>query len=1025
MKINDNNYFKYYENCKINNLIMDGYFQFDKIYLENKKEIIYFIENNKNNHRIKTDRNEVFLIKDLIDNIELDPLKIYDIVIHLRLDDFIELDDFIDYRSIIRLLKEIGSKNGLKNNKIAIVIQKIYSKEDNEYLNNLLNWFKQNNIEVNVESNDLITDFNIMKQCKTLICSNSTLSWSAAYLSKNIELCYMPTSISNEERFKKPIENTLFYNTIIENNCYICGCILNGEDYLKNVFHNIKKIGEIFDHYKIIIAYDESTDKTLDILYELKDELKCEFEIIINNNAISECNTLNISNARNSILEYIRNDNNDSYQYFIMMDLDDVCEKEINVNILKKYLKYNNWDSLSFNKKDYYDIWALSIRPFVTSCWHWNKTQMGSSYIEDIIKNYIIKQLNNLDKNDLLECYSAFNGFAIYRKDKFINCNYDNNIFKSHALLDNKYIIENKNELNKLTKKDNILYMNLLEDCEHRYFHLSAMQKNNAKNMISPLYLFNDGHKEDKCYYVSSRGILKSCDNKSLKPISSINDLRNYNFNKLYDGCTIYVCNYAIPFFIERALPLIQNKFILVSGDSDCTVPDELFNNNDFHAFINNEKLIHWYAQNCILNHPKLSRIPIGLDYHTMSEKNSEWGDKIDCNLQEDMLNNIKNESKPFWEREIKCYANFHFTINTKYGNDRIDAMKYINKELVFYENKKVNRKETWENQSKYAFVISPHGNGLDCHRTWEALCLGSIPIVKNSGISEDLFYKLPVLIVDNWKDVTIELLKRTINKFRNTTFNYEKLTLKYWMDNIKFKINNHNIPKIIYQTWKTKELPNEIINIQNEILRINPGYKIELYDDNDIDNFIKNNFDNTIYNAFNKLNVGAAKADFWRYLILYKNGGIYLDIDSNILKPIDEIIEKNDLAVISREGCHPYFLQWLLIFTKNHLILKNVIDYCVYNIMNETTSDIINLTGPGVFTKAINNTMLDYYDKKKINLYYEKDEDLNKYIIKCKFYGIDYNHYAEYSHKYKDLLYINNIYWKNEKNIFKKNNYT
>jgi len=795
MKINDNNYFKYYENCKINNLIMDGYFQFDKIYLENKKEIIYFIENNKNNHRIKTDRNEVFLIKDLIDNIELDPLKIYDIVIHLRLDDFIELDDFIDYKSIIILLKEIGSKNGLKNKKIAIVIQKIYSKEDNEYLNNLLNWFKQNNIEVNVESNDLITDFNIMKQCKTLICSNSTLSWSAAYLSKNIELCYMPTSISNEERFKKPIENTLFYNTIIENNCYICGCILNGEDYLKNVFNNIKKIGEIFHHYKIIIAYEKSKDKTLDILYELKDELKCEFEIIINNNAISECNTLNISNARNSILEYIRNDNNDSYQYFIMMDLDDVCEKEINVNILKKYLKYHNWDSLSFNKKDYYDIWALSIRPFVTSCWHWNKTQMGSSYIEDIIKDYITKKLNNLDKNDLLECYSAFNGFAIYCKDKFINCNYDNNIFKSHALLDNQYIIENKNELNKLTEKDNILYMNLLEDCEHRYFHLSAMQKNNAKNMISPLYLFNDGYKEDKCYYVSSRGILKSCDNKSLKPISSINDLRNYNFNKLYNGCTIYVCNYAIPFFIERALPLIQNKFILVSGDSDCTVPDELFNNNDFHAFINNEKLIHWYAQNCILNHPKLSRIPIGLDYHTMSEKDSEWGDKIDCNLQEDMLNNIKNESKPFWDREIKCYANFHFTINTKYGNDRIDAMNYINKELVFYENKKVNRKETWENQSKYAFVISPHGNGLDCHRTWEALCLGSIPIVKKSGISEDLFYKLPVLIVDNWKDVTIELLKRTINKFRNTTFHYEKLTLKYWMDNIESYRNLNYIP--------------------------------------------------------------------------------------------------------------------------------------------------------------------------------------------------------------------------------------
>ena len=91
--------------------------------------------------------------------------------------------------------------------------------------------------------------------------------------------------------------------------------------------------------------------------------------------------------------------------------------------------------------------------------------------------------------------------------------------------------------------------------------------------------------------------------------------------------------------------------------------------------------------------------------------------------------------------------------------------------------------------------MISPHGNGLDCHRTWEALCLGCIPIVKKSGICEDLFYKLPVLIVDNWKDVKVELLKRTIDKFRNTTFNYEKLTLKYWMDNIESYRNLNYIP--------------------------------------------------------------------------------------------------------------------------------------------------------------------------------------------------------------------------------------
>jgi len=827
ININDDNYFKNYENCKINNLIMDGYFHFDKIYLENKKEIINFIEKNKNNHRIKNDRGETFLIKDLIDNIPLDISKIYDIVIHLRLGDFEGLEDFIEYKSIISLIENID----LNNKRCAIVLQKIYTDKDINYVNNLLKWFKQNNIEnnieVNVECNNLIMDFNIMKQCKTLICSNSTLSWTAAYLSKNIELCYTPfdKSKSNDKkylkRFKKPIENSIFYDVSKKKNCYICGCILNCEKYLKNIFNNIEKIGKIFNNYKVIIAYDESNDNTLNTLFKIKENLNsvCKIEIIINKNKMSIYKSENISNARNSILDFIRTENDDDYEYFIMMDFDDVCEKEINTDILNKYLINNSWDSLSFNRKDYYDIWALSIGPYVTSCWHWNEKQLGSHFVVDIMKDYINNKLNNLDKDKLLECHSAFNGFAIYRKDKFINCDYSNNIFKSHGLINNDLIRNNLSELNKITGNSNSLFMNLLEDCEHRHFHLSAIQKNNAKIMISPLYLFNENinneitktsetititetiehtqnftnKEEHECTLVSSRGILKSCNVKSTTPISSIKQLLNYDFSKLYDGCTLYVCNYAIPYF-STVINKINNKFILVSGDSDCTVPDELFkNNNEFHNFINNEKIIHWYSQNCILDHQKLSRIPIGLDYHTMKEKDSDWGEKIISGIQEYILNYIKNNAKPFWEREVKCYSNFHFFTNTKYGNDRIDALTYINKNLVFYENTKINRKQTWENQSKYVFVISPHGNGLDCHRTWEALCLGCIPIVKKSGIS-NLFDELPVLIVEDWKHINIELLNDTINKFKNSIFNYDKLTLKYWVDKIKTKKIKWNI---------------------------------------------------------------------------------------------------------------------------------------------------------------------------------------------------------------------------------------
>ena len=80
---------------------------------------------------------------------------------------------------------------------------------------------------------------------------------------------------------------------------------------------------------------------------------------------------------------------------------------------------------------------------------------------------------------------------------------------------------------------------------------------------------------------------------------------------------------------------------------------------------------------------------------------------------------------------------------------------------------------------------ITPHGNGLDCHRTWEALCTGSIPIVKTSAI-DSLFTDLPVLIVKDWSDVNMELLTKTIKEFKTKKFNYDKLLLKYWIDKIK-----------------------------------------------------------------------------------------------------------------------------------------------------------------------------------------------------------------------------------------------
>lgn len=234
-------------------------------------------------------------------------------------------------------------------------------------------------------------------------------------------------------------------------------------------------------------------------------------------------------------------------------------------------------------------------------------------------------------------------------------------------------------------------------------------------------------------------------------------------------------------------------------------------------------------------------------------------------------------------------------------------------------------------------------------------------------------------------------------------------------------------IPKVIYQTWKTKTLHGNCIKIRNNIQQLNPDYEMILYHDNDMDIFIKNNFDEFTYNCYRQLNVGASKADFWRYCILYINGGVYLDMDANILRPLDELITDDEQCIITREGNPGIFNNWIMIFEKGHPILLECINKCCYNITNKTTNDIVYLTGPyGPFSNSINELLIPLYNKKVTNLYFETDNNLNdSFNVKtntfgCRFYSVDMGAFAKFKHEYTKDLYQNNMYWREEQTIFK-----
>jgi len=258
--------------------------------------------------------------------------------------------------------------------------------------------------------------------------------------------------------------------------CCICGTVRNCAPYLSKIFNTIEKIGTLFEDYVVILYYDKSFDNTLQLITEYM-QTNSKVKLYINSQQLSPYRTHRIAKGRNKCIQIIRNNFKD-YEYFIMMDMDDICSKNIKLNVLVDALNMDvsMWDSLSFNHPDgYYDLWALSKRPFIFSCHHFAKSgDLWQTYIENVIKE--------CPPGSLIPCYSAFNGFAIYRTQKFLNCSY-NGQFK-YNYISPKLLLEN------IAVAGNMKVNRQYEDCEHRSFHFQAIRENGAQIRISPLCLF-------------------------------------------------------------------------------------------------------------------------------------------------------------------------------------------------------------------------------------------------------------------------------------------------------------------------------------------------------------------------------------------------------------------------------------------------------------------------------------------------------------------------------------------------------
>lgn len=192
---------------------------------------------------------------------------------------------------------------------------------------------------------------------------------------------------------------------------------------------------------------------------------------------------------------------------------------------------------------------------------------------------------------------------------------------------------------------------------------------------------------------------------------------------------------------------------------------------------------------------------------------------------------------------------------------------------------------------------------------------------------------------------------------------------------------NKQMIPKKIHQIYLQgfDSLDPDYVELIIKMKDINPEWTYKIYSEKDIMLYIKENFDSNILDSYKKINpiYPAARADFFRYLILYNEGGFYIDVKSFPSKPLDSIISNEDKFIVcqwDREKYPTYGLhkeidyvengeyqQWNIMCEKKSPIMKDVINGVVYNINNYSIfkqgvarKGVLRTTGPIVFTEKV-----------------------------------------------------------------------
>lgn len=216
--------------------------------------------------------------------------------------------------------------------------------------------------------------------------------------------------------------------------------------------------------------------------------------------------------------------------------------------------------------------------------------------------------------------------------------------------------------------------------------------------------------------------------------------------------------------YIFENLKFSAKKYILITHTSDYTI--------DKHRFSKKPScIVKWFAENGEYDHPDLIPVPIGVE-NTVTENGCIRGECGDIQYVSDNESYFKNHDRI--DDTIFCAWR---NVTNPMRSGVIDSFKKSG--VNYYYVERLEYKEYCETISSYRYIASPPGNGIDCHKTWEILYMGSIPIVLKNRIYK--FYNLPILQVNRFEEVNMKLLEDYLNFYNTHEYNWNQLYMKYW----------------------------------------------------------------------------------------------------------------------------------------------------------------------------------------------------------------------------------------------------